>query len=218
MRSPLSRLRTLPQLVGLEARDVPASFSVNSLSETPVTGKVTLREALATAAANGEDDTVFLDSGLGGQTVTLTKGVFTLGETGKTLELSFSDASPPTLDANKLSQVFVVPAGATASVTGLKLVNGKGDKGGAVSNAGALTLQRVTITDSESTGDGGGVFTDTGSNLTVSGCSITDNQAGGTGAASGISGPSSSWSSSRWWSPTPRPGWVVASSVGTSPL
>ncbi|MFO0849075.1 MAG: FG-GAP-like repeat-containing protein [Gemmataceae bacterium] len=150
-----------------------------------MTGKVTLREALTTAAANGEDDTVFLDSGLGGQTVTLTKGVFALGETGKTLELSFSDASPPTLDANKLSRVFVVPAGATVSVTGLKLVNGKGDKGGAVSNAGALTLQRVTITDSESTGDGGGVFTDTGSNLTLSGCSITDNQAGGNGGGIG---------------------------------
>jgi hypothetical protein len=119
--SPRSR-RTRLFLSPLEGRAVPASFTVTNPTDAPVADKLNLRQALAAADANGEDDTINIDSDLKGMTLTLTGGELKITE-GKKLDIGSSD--PFTISGNDLSRVFNVSAGAEVSITGLTLTKGR---------------------------------------------------------------------------------------------
>ncbi|MFO0935369.1 MAG: FG-GAP-like repeat-containing protein [Gemmataceae bacterium] len=165
-----------PALVTLEDRLAPATFTVDSISDVPVTGKETLREAITKANSNGEDDTISISDTLAGQTLTLTGGQFSVTESGKSIDIGFSGASAFTIDANKASRIFNVGAGAKLTLGRLVLVNGKADKGGNILVNGEAILNGTTVMGGEaSTGAGGGICLDDTGSLTVNSSFITDN-------------------------------------------
>jgi hypothetical protein len=172
------------QLNVLEERAVPATFTVDTVSDVPVTGKLTLREAITTANANNEDDTIRLDDTLTGKTILLTGGELKSTEAGKGLAIEYSGANPSvTIDAQSNSRIFNVATGAKLTLPRLILINGKADQGGAIFNAGETFLQDITIKSNESTSEGGAVFSGLDSILTVSGSTISENSATTNGGA-----------------------------------
>jgi hypothetical protein len=172
------------QLNALEERAVPASFTVDTISDEPVTGKLTLREAFTKANANNEDDTIILSETLNNQTIKLTGGELKSAEAGKGLSIEYSGPNPGvTIDAQSKSRIFNVAAGAKLTLPTMTLINGKADKGGAIFNAGELFIQRTTIKSNESTSEGGAVFSGLDSILTVSGSTISENSATTNGGA-----------------------------------
>ena len=94
-------------------------------------------------------------------------------------------------------RILNIPLGAAATINGLTLSNGRSDEGGAIRNAGSLTLNdcvlhgNATVGARPLTGGGAGVFNDAGS-LTLNRCALINNtatgQAGNNGAGSGGGG------------------------------
>jgi hypothetical protein len=209
-RLPLYR----PQLESLEDRLAPALLTV--LSNLDDNGAGTLRALLATAnadAASGISDTIKFDSGLAGQTITLTQGQLALsGAGGGKITIDGSDLSSPiTISGNHASRVFKVDSGVQAELDALTITGGtvSSADGGGIRNGGTLILSSCTLADNIAFGGGaianraGGVLTVTASSLSgnsstgggggiwnlgalnVSGCTLADNSAatGGGGIA-----------------------------------
>jgi hypothetical protein len=94
------------------------------------------------------------------------------------------------IDANSIDRAFHVHSGATVTLSGVSLVNGSSAFGAGILNENAtLSLDRVTITQSTSTGNGGGIY-NAGGTVKLNGSTIGDNTAQGSGGgienASGI--------------------------------
>ncbi len=152
----------------------------------------TLRDAVGDA---GNNDTVIIDPDIdpaltdaGGGQLTIAASITIRGQGANATTIT-TDATP----AAKY-RVFDISSG-TVEIQDLAITNGRapdgsiGEKdGGAIRNAGTLTVRRVTISDSvagnpeippmvgESGGNGGGIATSGA--LTVRASTITDNQAG----------------------------------------
>ncbi|HEV7770735.1 MAG TPA: choice-of-anchor Q domain-containing protein [Solirubrobacterales bacterium] len=110
----------------------------------------------AVISAAGGGNTVAFDPSLNGQTIALTSGAIGID---KRLMIDGPGASQLMIDAGHSSQIFTVTAG-DVSISGLGLANGAApDNGGAIKQVGA-------------------------GSLTVSGCTFTDNTAGGAGGSS----------------------------------
>src|SRR5690606_1877041 len=91
-----------------------------------------------------------------------------------------------TLDADGDSRVFDVNTGTTVTLRGLTLTGGVADQGGAVRNAGTLTLERVTVRNSAAhggalpvTGFGGGLYNS--GTLTLLNTTVSTNTSSGIG-------------------------------------
>ena len=163
-----------------------ATITVTTGSDTVADdGACSLREAID--AANGDTATGGCPAGGGADTVALPAGAYTLGivgsvEDGNTkgdldissdVTLDGAGESTTTIDAADLDRAVEVLSG-TVTIEGLTLTNGTspaGEAGGAIRNAGTLTVENSRISDSV-TGNG------------VAG-SVSTGSTGGTGAAGG---------------------------------
>lgn len=119
--------------------------------------------------------------------VTISAGPITINGSGAnvtTVSGGYTVAGPPT------GTVFTVVGGGTATIANLTITAGFADSGGGVSNAGNLTLQRVTVAFNNASGSGGGVY-NTGT-LEVDDSTIANNDAhllGGGIASESATGP-----------------------------
>jgi hypothetical protein len=113
-------------------------------------GPGSLREALAVAAGG---DTVTFADGLGG-TLALTSGELAVAAS---VVIAGPGAGVLAVDAGYGSRVLEVPAGATASVSGLTLTRGAADSGGVVANGGTLLLAGAELSAGSAWGPGGGL-------------------------------------------------------------
>jgi hypothetical protein len=88
-------------------------------------------------------------------------------------------ASSTIVDGAALDRVFDVAAGVHLELIGITVRNGRVDQGGggAIRNAGSLTLTRAVVSGSQATvGDGGGILSQgTGAVLAISGSTISGN-------------------------------------------
>jgi hypothetical protein len=163
------RARYYPRLEGLEVRVVPTT--VTNLDDA---GNGSLRGAIAATAPGGVVD---FQNGLNGA-ITLTTGVLTIN---KNLSIAGPGANVITVGGNNASQVFNVAQGFVVTISALTIANGSSNaSGGAVENAGTVTLSNCTIRDSNAGTTGGAIFNN-GGTMTLDRCTVQNNGAGTSG-------------------------------------
>jgi sugar lactone lactonase YvrE len=171
-------------LAGKTYRGVEMGFTVRSsivvttaADETNgmTVGGVSLREAIADAAASGTPETISFAPALSGQTITLANGRLLVG---KSLQINAS-ALPLgiTIDANGAvtnHQVLEIEAGKTVTMDSLTITGGRGP-GAGIRNRGILILNRSAVIGNHAPGNyGGGIFNE-GGTLTVTNSTVANN-------------------------------------------
>ncbi len=158
-----------PRLEALESRCVPSTLSVTSSSDGNSPFAVgTLRQEIAAARPG---DTIVFDPSLDGQTITLGGGEL---EINKNLTIRGPGAGLLAVSGNRTSlaggsRVFGVDAGTTVAISGLTITNGNGDS----------LYDPYSWNADPNEGDGGGIL-NLGT-LSLSGCTVSNNNAGITG-------------------------------------
>src|SRR6516225_8223049 len=148
----------------LEDRLVPSTLTVLNNADS---GPGSLRAAIG-AAVNG--DTIVFSNHLRGQTITLASGELAINNN---LSIVGLGADQLTISGNAASRVFAITSGTTVSISKLSLTNGLADQGGAIDNAGTLTLSQSSVSgnqavsDASAPGIGGGILNEAGATLTV---------------------------------------------------
>jgi uncharacterized protein (DUF2141 family) len=189
----------------IEPRRLLSTYTVNTLSDavTPVTGQITLRQAVADANAHSGADAinfdpkVFTTSAL--HTITLTQGQINFTDKSGATTITGPGAKVVAINGNAMSQIFDISSGVTVSILGVTITNGKSATadssgntyGGAIVNAGTLSLTNSTLSGNAVVADGfsvknpvnvvyvpgdarGGAIYSTGS-LTISGSTLMGN-------------------------------------------
>jgi len=187
--------RRAPLVESLDPRLLlSTTFTVNNLIDetTPNDSLLSLREAITQANSTPGADTILFSPSLNGVInlangqLEITSGMTISGPGAKVLSVSgFSN-----------SRIFHIAIDATASISGLSLINGQAaleDDGGGIYNDGTLTLDRV-IMDNNEAGVGASTFDDpadnganggailNGGTLTITNSTIENNFAGRGGA------------------------------------
>ena len=184
--------RMVNGLVDIGAYQVQPQPVVNTVADgvSLASGKLSLREALTLVSLDGGpeygpatsvtfDPTVFHPSAT--NTITLTQGQLELSRALRPVSIQGPGAAALTITAANASRVLQVDPGATASISGLTISDGSADHGGAIVNAGTLSLGTCVIDLNSVATDGGGVY-NTGK-LTVSNSTFSSNSAGNAGGA-----------------------------------
>src|SRR6516164_10724493 len=145
------RRRMRPTLLALEDRRLLSTIVVNNPTDTPVAGQTDLRQAILQANTNGGDQTIVFDKTVfkTPQTITLNGTQLELSDTTGTETITGPKAGV-TISGGGLSRVFQIDGGVTAPISGL------------------------TITDGNTTGNGGGMYND-GGNVTLTDCTVSGN-------------------------------------------
>jgi predicted outer membrane repeat protein len=185
-----TRPRFRPSVEGLEGRDVPSTLTVTTALDVvdPNDGVLSLREAIQQAnPATPGGDTIAFDSGLNGQTITLSGSELLLD---KNINIQGPGADQLTISGNQKSRVFEVAPLVHASLAGLTIRDGyaagsnlAAEVGGGIFNLGNLTLSGCTFSHDHADARGGAISNGGGQPgwLAVSGCTFSDNLAAGIG-------------------------------------
>jgi hypothetical protein len=182
--SKIRRGRTRLRVTCLETRLAPAVLTVNTLSDSPVSGltsTLNLREAIAlidtdgaatdaagnslaaakaseinTSTAFGADNVIQFAPGLfsSAQQIVLNDGALVLDQNVSILGPS---ASWLAINGNNLSTVFDIASGTTVNISGLTIDGGAATNGsgGGIVNNGNLTLVGSTVSGNTAVYDGG---------------------------------------------------------------
>jgi hypothetical protein len=140
-------------------------------------GAGSLRQAILDADSTGESgqDTITFTPGLTGSIYLLSA----LPDLQGTIDLEGPGAGQVIVQRSAAPDfgIFNVPGGATVTVAGLTIANGKASSGGGISSGGNLTVKNCVITGNTATDlEGGGIFSNAGS-LTVTNSTVSDNSA-----------------------------------------
>jgi uncharacterized protein (DUF2141 family) len=165
-----------------------STVTVNSALDItyPAGGKVSLRNAIATANLASTPTTIVFDPTVfaTAQTIILDGNPLEVSAT-KTVTIN-GPASGLTINANSLGQAFVVDYGASAALNNFSIVNGNAANqatssafGGAVDNHGTLTVTGATISNCTATGEGGGIWNDDRATLTLVNDTFSNDKASG---------------------------------------
>jgi hypothetical protein len=180
--SPRSRARLRPALMALEDRQLLANYIVTNPTDTPVAGETDLRQAIAEANSERGFNTITFSSFFNTpQTITLTSGALDVKHDVLTIECP---AAGLTVSGDSKSRVLVVEGHAWAHISNLTITGGyeSNDYGGGVYNRGGLVLDNCTVTKNRSetrlvNDYGGGVY-NIGGKLTMTNCTVSNNEAG----------------------------------------
>lgn len=177
--------------IAVPAVATAATFTV---SNTNNSGAGSLRQAILDAnAAAGADTIVFSSLFNTAQTITLTSGDLVFDDSANSsVTITGPGRELLTISGNNASKIFTLRETPVVTITGVTLTGGNGagaspgnNFGGAIYNQGNLTLNNVTITGNTCTGDGGGVYTDSGDQITVTNSTISNNTATGVNRTGG---------------------------------
>lgn len=203
--------RTSIFLVLLAAPAWSATLTVSTTDdELNSDGDCALREAVQ--AANTDAAVDGCAAGSGADTIVIPAGTYVLTRTGAgedanqtgdldlTASVTLTGMGAATIDGNLTDRVLHVLGGNLVTVNGLTLTRGAAPTsapGGAVLNAGTLTMNDCTLSSNSAgrgsdgvngtTGGGGGAIASTGA-LTLDDCRFTSNSAGRGGNSSSPSG------------------------------
>src|SRR5271157_3795540 len=157
-KSRRARVKVLrPFIQQLEDRVMLSTLLVNNPTDAHLADETSLREAIVQAntdAAAGISDTIAFDSSLGSSTINLTQGQLELSGAGAgTITIDGSSPSTPvTITAQNASRLFQVDSGVHIVIADLNIENGNvtsnSNNGGAIFNAGTLTVSNVNVSDS----------------------------------------------------------------------
>jgi hypothetical protein len=178
----------IPRLEVLEDRSLPSTFTVLNLAES---GPGSLRQAIINANAQPGPDEIDFAAGLTGA-ISLSSGQLSITDD---LSVAGPGAGQLAVSGGNQSRVFSISGGATVTIAGLTIRNGKAvgspALGGGILNTGStLTLDRDVLSDNRAIGStaaalgrGGAVANLSGATLTVTDCLFSQNQAlGGSGS------------------------------------
>ncbi|MBS0265083.1 MAG: hypothetical protein JSS02_24340 [Planctomycetes bacterium] len=165
---------------------------VTTTSDAVSHSGVSLRDAIATANADGSGDTIQFDPSLNGTTITLTQGELLI--TGSvTISGSAGGASGITISGGNTSRIFDLKNATTntkaVTISDLTLTGGNAvglnssGAGGAIVNFSKLSLFGVTFTANTATIAGGAV--DNRSSMAATDCTFVGNKVTGTNGAGG---------------------------------
>jgi outer membrane lipase/esterase len=172
----------------LDVHDLVVTGTADTVD--PAASTTSLREMLDLSNAMTGHQTVTFRLGSGAQQIRLTGGE--LSVSGDVAVRGPGDGSL-SVSGEGVSRILAVSAHAHAALSGVGLIDGRSDRGGAVYNAGDLQLSGVTVRD-DTAEIGGGIY-NTGT-LHVTASRLLDNTStGGCLAAGGAlanSGPSAS--------------------------
>ncbi len=178
-RQPSSTPRGPGSVEPLEGRRLLSSVVVNSTADTLFaagSGSVSLRNAVATAAASTTATTITFDPKVFAAHRTITLGGTVLKLTGSHAVTITGPAAGVTVSGNAESTVLQVAVGVTAAASGLTVTDGKATgAGGGILDYGSLTLAGDTVSDNASTLYGAGISVQSGK-LTATGCTIAGNR------------------------------------------
>jgi len=145
----------------------------------------TLREAIQLANDTSESEVIAFDLGEPHPVITLEaqRGEIPVSSDMYILGPSDGTTLTITVEAGADMRVFNVASGTLVGISdlmieGVSLTTGDG---GAVYNAGDLTLERVTVSGNSSSGSGGGLYNAVGAQLTLNNATLSGNSAGGDG-------------------------------------
>lgn len=142
--------------------------------------------SIAAALEPASDDDIILVTGVVTENVTLTKDITVRGPRqadvtpGTHLGVIQGASAPSSSACVTGSSIFTIPAGRQITIEDLNIRHGCAEEGGAINNAGALTLRNVTLYDNIAT-RGGGIY-NTGT-LSAVNSTLATNQADGSGGA-----------------------------------
>jgi parallel beta-helix repeat protein len=170
----------------LEDRLVPSTFTVlNTLDDSSVGS---LRWAVGQANATAGADTIDFDSSVfsSAKTITLTNGQLGLSDTTGATTIT-GPAAGVTISGNNASRVFLIPANATALISGCTITGGSAffSSAGGLWNDGTLTLTHCTVTGNGSSVAGGGLYNR--GTATLTNCTVSNNSTGN-GGGGGVCG------------------------------
>ena len=156
-------------------------------------GDLSLREALALADEFPGEDVIQFDNSLSGSTILLAA----LGklDTNSDVEIQGLGPGQLTIDGGGETYLFEVRAGVTASISGVSITGGwnPGEKGGAIRNAGDLTITDAHLFGNSTglLGAGGAIYTyGNQASLTIHNATLSDNLTPRGGGAIRIEGGS----------------------------
>lgn len=166
-----------------------ATITVNSLADnTTVDAFTTLREAITTANASAEADTIVFASSLftgGPGTITLGSALpdIAASSSAGTLAVTGPGAATLTITANNGNyQVFKVVAGGNATLSGMTVTGVNSTGYGAIRNYGTLAIDAVTVANNSASLGGAGIYSYWGGAiLSVSNSLISGNSSPSTG-------------------------------------
>ncbi len=173
--------------IDIGAYEYGAPVEVTSTADS---GAGSLRSALVLAETLPGSTVSFAPS-LAGQTITLLSPLVITGN----LTVNGSAAPGLILSGGGTTEVFNIPSGVTATLTGLTIENGLAATGGAISNAGTLTVTNSQFINDKAqgpaaagtggTGQGGAIYNAPGAELFVNDSTFTGDSAIG-GAGQGV--------------------------------
>ena len=159
--------RVRPQLVSLEARDVPSTVDILTDVVDPNDGKTSLREAIIAVNAATKTDTInFSVTGL----ITLTSALPIITQS---LDIVGPGALSLSVSGANAFKMFNFELGITSSISGLT-ITGSGNIG--INNNGTLTVSNCNIRGNSSALFG--AIANNGS-MTIRDCIVSDNSTNG---------------------------------------
>jgi hypothetical protein len=133
-----------------------------------------------TIAAAASGDTIKFDSSVFGQTIKLTSWGLTIAQN---LDIEGPVGNPIIISGNMATGVFLIESGKVVTLSGLTITKGANfaDGGGGIKNQGTLTVSHCTLSDNDADGAffGGGGISNLGT-LTVNQSTLSDNHADNT--------------------------------------
>ena len=146
-----------------------------------------LREAIALANADPLPSVIEFDKTVFGtpQTITLSLGELHIQQA---VTLAGPGASRLAIDADEKNRVFLIDDAQSdllldVRLSGLTLIGGSSDSGGAIRNEEDLKLVHCSFQGNHADDDGGAIYNDSSSSLTFASCLFQGNHAGANGGA-----------------------------------
>src|SRR5262245_26992888 len=177
-----------PRLEALDDRTLPSTFTVTTKLDA---GAGSLRQAVLDANGKLGSDTIVFAKGVNG-TITLTSGELLISGS---VTINGPGAAQLSVSGNDSSRVFDMTSGLNVAINGLTITHGFAlDQGGGILNQGStlalsadVLSQNVVLGSSATDSARGGGLRSLDGDLTITGCTITSNQAlGGTSSFGGL--------------------------------
>jgi hypothetical protein len=142
-------------------------------------GVGSLRQAIIDANTNPGPDMITFDAATNVGSILLAGPLPAIANTGD-VSITGNGAANTVVSGNSLGNVFSIDAGATATISGMTILDGIGTNGGGVNNAGTLTLSEVVMRNNSATAGGGGI-SNTGTLTLISSIVIANSATNGGG-------------------------------------
>ena len=180
--------RPILQLLQFEDRIVPATYTVQNLNAS---GTGSLFEQITTANGTTANDEIVFGAGVTG-TITLANvlpQILTTATAGTLTITGPGVSSLLTISGNNLSRIFVVNTGGNLTLNNITVTRGNiTGNGGGIFNQGTLAINSCIISNSTATISGGGIFNQTGGTLSITNSIISSNTANGGAGFAGQGG------------------------------